>query len=189
MRIHLYMTVALEKAELEALPYYEKIDITAVNAALDKLRFGGLTAALSSSVIIRRLGLHRWLRELSKITETPVKLRTTDEQITPHMQESGVICFCEKDIYRPQKLFMILAHEAAHFILMRDSNYGLIKKLDGEYRPTSVEDQKMRSPVELCANIITLLILNRSRESEKRQNKQRKIEDCIKTLKKQLTNC
>ena len=82
---------------------------------------------------------------------------------------------------------MLFAHESAHFILMNDRNYALIKQLDSEYRAMPDREQKMSSPIERGANLITLSILNRSEIAEKSRKKQKKIKLCIKTLEKQLT--
>ena len=103
------------------------------------------------------------------------------------MREEGEICFCERDLYREEKLFMLLTHESAHFLLMQDAKYESIKALDREYLKSSPDDAKMNSPIEGWANFVTLMILLRCYNSEKSRKKREIIEKCIKTLKKQLT--
>ena len=82
---------------------------------------------------------------------------------------------------------MIFAHETAHFVLMRDENYASIKALDRESKAIYGRESKMKSPIELCANLIALKILERCKNVERNRKKQKKIKLCIKTLEKQLT--
>ncbi len=174
--------------EFEALRDEEKIDVTATRCMLDSLSFQTLVGMLSYFTALRQLRIRQWGKELRKITGQPIKIRMTREEITPYMQEDGVICFCKKDVHRVDRLFMLFAHETAHFILMQDKNYATIKKLDGVYTTLPEREQKMNSPIERCANLITLMILERCKGVEKGRRKTEKIERCIKTLQKQLTN-
>ena len=174
-------------AEFEALRDDERIDLHAIAAALDRLHFQKLNGVFSNFVLLRKFRVRQWIRELKKVSLRPITLEMTRREIIPHMQENGVIRFCKKDVRRADKLFMLLAHETAHFLLMQDRNYPLIKKVDREYRAMPGREQAMRAPVEACANKITLLILERCHHIEKKQKSQKRIEICIKTLKNQLT--
>ena len=138
--------------------------------------------------MIRKFKIRQWLKELGRVTNTPIELSVVKDEVTPYMREDGLICFCKKDILRADRLFMLLAHEAAHFILMQDKNYGAIKELDSVYKSQPQREQKMHSPIEFCANVITLMILERCKNAERWRKTQEKIEICIKSLKKQLTN-
>lgn len=174
-------------AEFEALPNDKKINRKAIDAILDRLCYNQLCGVLSRFAVIRILSVRQWLTALGRITGRKISLRTENEEITPYMSEAGVVCFCKRDLYHIDRLFMIAAHESAHFILMQDENYALLKKINGEYLSIPEREKKMNSPIELCANIITLEILERCKKTEKSRKKQQKIEICIKTLKKQLT--
>ena len=174
--------------EFEALQGDEKIDLAATNDALDKLSFKVLNGALSRFVLVRKIRLNQWLKEMQSISGTPIRLRLTKEETTPYMQEDGLISFCKRDVLRADRLFMILAHETAHFILMRDNSYDTLKRINREYTLSHQNLGAMCSPIELCANLITLMILERCKRVEKSQKKQKNIEICIKSLKKQLTN-
>ena len=174
-------------AEFEALRNDEKADMKAAEAILDRLCFQKMNLMLSGLAPIRMLGIRLWINELNKIGNGPITLRTTDKEITPYMHEDGVICLCKKDVHRVERLLMIFAHETAHFVLMRDENYASIKAVDRESEAIYGCENKMKSPVELCANLITLKILERCQNAEKCIKKQKKIKSCIKTLEKQLT--
>ena len=174
--------------EFEALRDDEKIDTASVDEILNRLCFKKLNGTLSRFVLIRRLRLIQWLKELGKITGTPPKLSLTREETTPYMQEGGLISFCKKDVLRADRLFMLLAHETAHFILMQDESYGRLKMINADYAKMPWREQKMHSPIELCANIITVMILERCKNVEKGRKCREKIEICVKSLKKQLTN-
>ena len=174
--------------EYQALCLAERLDSAAAEAVLDGLRLEKLCAVLGSFALLTRLRVNRWLKELSKASPVAVTLRLESEEITPYMQESGVLCFGKKDLSRKEKLFMLLAHESAHFLLMGDERYPLLKEIDGEYKALFGRDHRMHSPVEECANLLTLLILSRCRGIKMSQNSRKIVERCIKTLKKQLTN-
>ena len=104
--------------EYQALCLAERLDSAAAEAVLDGLRLEKLCAVLGSFALLTRLRVNRWLKELSKASPVAVTLRLESEEITPYMQESGVLCFGKKDLSRKEKLFMLLAHESAHFLLM-----------------------------------------------------------------------
>ncbi len=174
-------------AEFEALSDDQKIDHGAAQAALDRLNFKKLCGVLSRYGLVRRLCARLWIGEIGKITGQPIKLRLTREEITPYMQEDGVIGFCSKDLDRTERLLMLLAHETAHFILMQDKDYALLQNIDREYKAMPDREQAMHSPIEWCANIITLNILSRCLQVEKSQKRQQIIEICKTSLNKQLT--
>ena len=174
-------------AEFEQLPDDEKIDFYFIENLLDKLCIKKLPRVLTRFVLIRKLQIKKWIKEVSKITPNPIKLYITQEEIIPYMKEEGVISFCKKDIYRVDKIFMILAHETAHFILMQDKNYESIKKVDKEYTQMLGHKEKMNSPIEYCANLITLMILQRCKFVEKKPKMKEKIGKCMKKLSNQLT--
>lgn len=173
--------------EYQALQGHEKIDLQAVNAVLDRLSFGRLNAVLFALSPFVKLQCRRWLKELEKGIGRKITLEMTKEEITPYMREDGVLCFCRKELRRREKLFMILAHESAHFLLMGDGRYGQLKKVDSAYRAVPGRECKMHAPVEECANLITLLILDRCKGVARGKKVQEILERCIKTLKKQLT--
>ena len=174
-------------AEFEALPIEEKIDLDNAKALLDRLCFRKLNALLSKITLLRALGMRRWVKELSKVTSLPVTLHLTKEKITPYMQEDGKIFLSKKEIFHIDKLFMIFAHETAHFILIEDKSYAMIKEADNEYRRIPDREQRMTSPIELSANVITLMILERCKTVEKRAKRLEIIANCQKTLENQLT--
>ena len=174
-------------AEIYTLRDDEKIDVDSMESTLARLHIKRLCGILTRHQPLRRLRLRQWLRDLSTVTSRDIKLLLTKEEVTPYMREEGEICFCERDLYREEKLFMLLTHESAHFLLMQDAKYESIKALDREYLKSSPDDAKMNSPIEGWANFVTLMILLRCYNSEKSRKKREIIEKCIKTLKKQLT--
>ena len=174
-------------AEFEALKDQEKIDLGIAETMLDRLCVTRLTAVLTRFTWLRKCYIRRWVNEIKKISGRDVKLHLTCEEITPYMLEEGVICFSKKDVYRVKKLLMLLAHETAHFVLMRDPNYEMIKQIDCEYKAMPWREQTMHSPVEYCANLVTIMILTRCQLVEKDQNKKEIIQDCVISLNKQLT--
>ena len=176
-----------DPTEFEAIPVEEKIDFDATNALLDRLCFPKLNALLSKITIVRIWAMRRWVKELSRLTSLSVTLNFTKEIITPYMQESGKIFLSKKEIFHIDKLFMIFAHETAHFILMQDKSYGMIKEADNEYRRIPGREQRMTSPIEICANVITLMILERCKTVEKSAKRLEIIGNCQKTLENQLT--
>ena len=173
--------------EYQALPDDEKIDLQAVNAVLDGLPFSQLKGILSDFAPFPKLRCDRWLKELEKALDRKIALQMTEEEIIPYMREDGVLCFCKKDLHRKEKLFMLLAHESAHFILMGDEGYHRLKRVDSAYRAHPDRECNMHSPIEECANLITLLILDRCKHCEKRKKTQKILEKCIISLEKQLT--
>ncbi len=172
--------------EYQALRDNEKIDLQAIAPVMDRLSYGKLNGVLSVPPLFAKIQCRRWQRELEKVLGAEITLHMTEEEIVPYMREDGVLCFCKKDLKRREKLFMLLAHESAHFILMRDKNYGQLKKVDTVYRAVSGRECKMHSPVEECANLVTLLILDRCKQGARKKT-QKIIERCIKSLKNQLT--
>ena len=175
-------------AEFQALCDDQLLDLAAVEAILARLCTKRLTGVLTDLIPVRKIRIRQWIRELQKITGRPVLLQLTREETTPYMHEDGVICFCKKDVYRADKLFMLLAHETAHFVLMQDARYALIKQIDADYCSCTQQKSSMHSPIERCANLITLVILTRCMRVERNQKRLHRIEICIESLRKQLTN-
>ena len=174
--------------EFEALSDHEILDFEAIDTVLDQLGLKRLTGVWTSFIPLRKIRVKQWIGELRKLTGHPVSLQLTREEITPYMHEDGVICFCKKDIYRVDKLFMLLAHETAHFVLMKDARYALIKQVDAAYNSRPQQASSMHAPIERCANLITLELLARCMLVEQNQKTLRSMQLCAESLRKQLTN-
>lgn len=171
-----------EKLGIDGSSFYETTD-----GLLTRLDCGKLNRILKSNYLCRRIYVNEWLKEIERVLEIRVKLKLVGEGITPYMEESGVICFSRKDLYRRERLFMLLSHEAAHFILMRLEHYRELKASDTEYRRLNCDNARMNAPIEYFANVITLMLLEKCYLAEKNLKRQKSIEQLIISLKKQLT--
>ena len=90
--------------------------------------------------------------------------------------EGGEVCLSLKDLLNPSYSFFAISHESAHFILARDEDYGLLKSLE---RQLAGEN----SPLEYCANIITLMIFERCISALKKDKHRQKVAAFIQSLK------
>lgn len=127
---------------------------------LDEINFKNLVAVFTKNSFVRIVCVKKWIKELGRFCGIKIKLKISLLTHRPYMRESGEICLSYKDLGRPSYSFFAIAHETAHFILMCDSDYELLKVLDMEY-PVDAKDRDLRSPIEYCANLVTLMILER----------------------------
>ena len=102
----------------------ENISFGWVEKTLDNLNFKKLTRILSFMPVWRKILVKSWIKELKKGLDLDVKLEIVREETTPFMQENGVLCFCKKDLKRAKRLFMLLSHETAHFVLTKSEGKG-----------------------------------------------------------------
>lgn len=173
--------------EFEKLSDCDKIDSEAVENIVSLLDVKKLTSVLSCHFLLRRGAVKKWIKEVEDKVGQQITLSIVRKEVVPYMQEDGLLCFSCKDIVRRERLFMLLCHETAHFILMRDSEYESLKRVDSEYLLEGKQRAKMLSPVEYCANLITLKILKRCVEVIKSQKNKAVILQITDSLKKQLT--
>ena len=165
----------------------EKIDEKSVDAILEKINAKKLVAVLASHKFFRKIFIKKWIKEVEKALGISISLQIVKDEITPFMQESGALVFSRKDIARRERIFMLLAHEVAHFILAEDERYETLKILDKQYRIDEKERAKMLSPIEYCANLITLKLFFRCKMATKRAKLHTIIQQLALSLKKQLT--
>ena len=150
----------------------------------DELRYEKLLGVLKKTTLGRYFALKRWLKEVAKYCNKRIKLKLHRSLACPYMRESGEIGLGVRDFKRGGYLFFAIAHETAHFILMRQEDYGTLKSLDGQYPESG--DKKMLSPVEYCANRITLKLFERCAALTKKAKEKEVILRCIDSLKGQL---
>jgi hypothetical protein len=174
-------------AEFIALSDELKIDESGVRKILDALDFRKLNAVLISHKFFRKIFIDKWLNHAQKVLKISIKTELVKEEIVPFMKESGVLCFSKRDIARKEKTFVLLAHEIAHFIIMKDERYDEIRRFDIEYKENGFERSNMLSPIEYCANLVTLMILSRCENAMKSKKNRRIIQELVCSLKKQLT--
>lgn len=127
------------------LKMFEGLDLTFLTAV-----------AKAKTVAVRRFTTWLWLRVLQK-KYGKVNVTLT-KQTTPYMTDDGVIYLPEGDLAHPKRFFMALTHESAHLLLSKQDGYQKLKELDLLY---TAEDSAMRSPLEYCANALTLAMLCR----------------------------
>ena len=147
------------------------------------LNFKKLSAVLAWNHLLRRPAAKRWFREVGRVCKKQIRLIISRKSIRPYMQESGGVWLYQRDFFRAGYLFFASAHEAAHFLLMRDQDYGALKALDKEYPPDK-KDRQMNSPLEYCANLLTLTLFEKCLKVTKGRRRQ-KILWCIARFKEQ----
>ena len=148
------------------------------------LKIKKLTAVLACHHLFRRRGAKLWLEEVGRCCDLSITLHLSSEPTKPYMQESGGVWLYRRDFYRAGYLLFALAHEGAHFLLMRGEGYQALKELDAQY-PKDAPDREMNSPLEYCANLLTLILLEKCLASAKGRGRRQTIQWCITRLKEQ----
>ncbi|MCM1438917.1 MAG: hypothetical protein NC131_06865 [Roseburia sp.] len=161
------------------------INLNGFGGVLDKLDAYKLSAVLIRNPFLRRIAVLKWLKEVSRVCGFEVKLKVLKAEAKPYMTEGGEVCLCRSHLKKAGYTFFALAHETAHFVLMTDPDYKLLKQIDGEY-PENSADANLRSPLEYCANILTLALMQRCAAVEKRAARKEKIEKFTDALKKAM---
>ena len=151
-----------------------------IEGLIEGLNVKKLVALLGSNRALRRVYVKRWFGEVGRLCNQKIKLKISRTPVKPYMTESGEVGLSRTDFKRTSYLFFASAHEAAHFLLMRDGEYDVLKALDREY-----PKDEMRSPIEYCANLLTLALFERCLNAEKREGRRQKISWCIEQLKLQ----
>ncbi len=126
---------------------------------LGRLDYGPLLGVLSRGPFRVAKG-RKWLRGVGEVLGRKIGLKVTLSKGRPYMTEGGTVSVGIGTVRKPSVLFFALAHEAAHFLLLTDGSYPLLRSLEGEYRER-FEDARMRSPVEYAANLVTMEIFRR----------------------------
>lgn len=163
-----------------------EIDLSDFNVLLDKLDFKKLVALFSKNFFIRLANLKKWIRQVGRVCGIKIKLKTSLSAHRPYMLEGGVIGLSFKDLLKPSYSFFAIAHETAHFILMCNDGYAKLKAFDREYH----NNTELNSPIEYCANIITLTIFERCICVTQKVKRREKIAEYINSLKLSMAeNC
>lgn len=144
-----------------------------------------LCRVLAGTPLCRYIAVKRWFKEVGRLCGVKIKLKVSFSPQKPYMTEGGRLGLYYKDFFRPGYLFFAVAHETAHFLLMRGGGYRLLKEIDGQY-PAENGDGPLRSPLEYCANAITLALFKRCGELEKNARKRRLTELCAGRLEEQI---
>ena len=133
-------------AEFYLLSDGEKLDskIDEIVRSLDLKKLGKV---LTCHFLLTTYAVKSWIREVENKLGLSINLRIVKEESVPYMKENGLLCFSKKDIGREERIFMLSAHETAHFILMKDGEYEAIKRINEEYLQTSAERANMLSPI------------------------------------------
>lgn len=151
---------------------------------IDEFDFNKLISVLAKNFFLRIIAVKKWFKEVEKLCNIKIKLKISFKSHKPYMRESGEVGLSFKDLLKPSYLLLAIAHETAHFILTCDGDYPLLKLIDGEY-PSDAKDCDLRSPIEYCANDITLTILEKCALVAKKDKHKKKILRFIDNLKKQ----
>lgn len=152
---------------------------------LDKLNFKKLVAVLTRNLFIRIKSLKNWIREVGQLCGIKIKLKISLSAHRPYMTEKGDIGLWYGDLFKTNDLFFAIVHESAHFILTCNEAYALLKVLDKEY-PSDAGDRQLRSPIEYCANVVTLMILERCLTCVKKERHKARILHYLNYLQEKI---
>ena len=157
-----------------------EINLSDSAALLDKLNFEKLASALTKKSPFGIISVKKWLKEVGRLCGIKIKLKASLSAHKPYMTEGGEVCLSLKDLLNPSYSFFAISHESAHFILTCDEDYGLLKSLE---RQSSGTD----SPLEYCADIITLMIFERCISVLKKDKHRQKVASFIQSLKESIS--
>lgn len=129
-------------------------------ARIGETDLGKLVSVLSKTAWGRFAAVKRWLKEVGRLCGKKIRLKISFSPHKPYMTENGCVGLYYRDFFRQRYLFFAVAHETAHFLLMCDEDYCLLKALEEEY-PADERDRAMCSPIEYCANRIMLMLFER----------------------------
>ena len=160
-----------------------EITLSEFSEILDKLNFKKLVAVLTKLPVNRFIAVKKWIKEVGRLCGTKIRLKISRASHKPYMLESGEIVITKKDFLSSGYCFFAMAHETAHFLLTLGDDYSILKSLDGEYPKDT--DGYLRSPVEYCANILTLMIFERCIPEAPKDRLKKKIEKFSSSLKEQ----
>lgn len=156
-----------------------------LEASMGKMDLGKLLSVLAKTPWGRFLAVKRWLKEVGRVCDKKIRLKVSFSSHTPYMRENGTVGLCRKDFQRQRYLFFAVAHETAHFLLMCDEDYPLLKALEREY--LSCEgDGALRSPIEFCANRIMMTLFERCVSAAKDQRTRDVAVWCMECFEEQL---
>lgn len=128
-------------------------DLSAVEPVMAQLPFGALISMFESrSPFTRYSKLKEWMGELKKAVPS-LKLKLTAADHCPYMTDGGLVCLSARELFRPERLLMAVAHESAHILLSASAGYAALKR-----------EKNSDDCIEYAADILTLGMLERCRE-------------------------
>ena len=164
----------------------EQIDVTVFDALISALPVKQLNTLFAPCYPLRRHAATAWTRALAEETDQPIRLSINEKGTRPYMSEQGTLFIPKSTFHHLDLLFIAIAHESAHFILMTSPDYERLQELDAQYRNQGHSDVAMRSPTEYYANLLTLRILTLCQDAASSTKLKERIGVTIDDLSRQM---